>query len=55
MPPDQPTRGRYVARIEGVAGEAELTFSKTTPTLIIADHTEVPDSMRARVPSATTA
>jgi predicted GNAT family acetyltransferase len=41
-----PTRGRYVARIEGVEGEAELTFSRTSPTLIIADHTGAPDSMR---------
>jgi predicted GNAT family acetyltransferase len=42
----QPTRGRYVGRIEGVEGEAELTFSRTSPTLIIADHTFAPDSMR---------
>jgi predicted GNAT family acetyltransferase len=35
-----------VVRIDGVEGEAELTFSKTTPTLVIADHTLVPDSMR---------
>jgi len=26
--------------------EAELTYSVTTPTLIIADHTGVPDSLR---------
>lgn len=26
--------------------EAELTYSVTTPTLIIADHTGVPDSFR---------
>ncbi|MFO1455426.1 MAG: GNAT family N-acetyltransferase [Steroidobacteraceae bacterium] len=43
---DQPTRGRYVARMAGVAEEAELTFSKTSPTLVIADHTFVPDTMR---------
>lgn len=43
---DEPTRGRYVARMDGVAEEAELTFSKTSPTLVIADHTFVPDSMR---------
>lgn len=43
---DQPTRGRYVARMEGVAEAAELTFSKTTPTLVIADHTAVPETMR---------
>ncbi len=28
------------------AEEAELTYSVTTPTLIIADHTGVPDSFR---------
>ncbi|WP_309664327.1 GNAT family N-acetyltransferase [Tabrizicola sp.] len=38
------TRGRYVIRHNGA--EAELTYSVTTPTLIIADHTGVPDSLR---------
>lgn len=38
------TKGRYVIRQGGE--EAELTYSITTPTLIIADHTEVPDSFR---------
>ena len=38
------TRGRFVIR-RG-AEEAELTYSVTTPTLIIADHTGVPDSFR---------
>ena len=41
-----PTKGRYVARIDRVEGEAELTFSRTGPTLVIADHTFAPDSMR---------
>ena len=41
-----PTKGRYVGRMEGIEGEAELTFSRTSPTLIIADHTFAPDSMR---------
>lgn len=40
------TKGRYVARIPGVEGEAELTFSRAGPHLIIADHTGAPDSMR---------
>ena len=40
------TKGRYVARVEGVAGEAELTYSIASPTMIIADHTGVPDAMR---------
>ena len=38
------TKGRYVARIEGVEGEAELTFSRAGPHLIIADHTGAPCS-----------
>ena len=39
-----PTKGRYVIRRNGE--EAELTYSVTSPTLIIADHTAVPDSFR---------
>lgn len=39
-----PTKGRYVIRRDG--DEAELTYSITSPTLIIADHTGVPDSFR---------
>jgi len=39
-----PTKGRYVIRKDGE--EAELTWSVTSPTLIIADHTGVPDSFR---------
>ncbi len=38
------TKGRFVIRQDGA--EAELTYSITTPTLIIADHTGVPDSFR---------
>lgn len=43
---DTGTKGRYVATIDGVEGEGELTFSKASETLIIVDHTGVPDSMR---------
>lgn len=43
---DQGSKGRYVARIAGVEGEGELTLSKLSETLVIADHTAVPDSMR---------
>jgi len=43
---DTETKGRYVATIVGVEGEGELTFSKVSDTLIIVDHTGVPDSMR---------
>jgi predicted GNAT family acetyltransferase len=45
---DHPTRGRYVATIDGVDAEAELTFSRASDTLIIADHTSVPDAFRGR-------
>jgi uncharacterized protein len=38
------SKGRYVIRQNGE--EAELTYSITSPTLIIADHTSVPDSLR---------
>jgi uncharacterized protein len=40
------TSGRYVARIAGVDGEAELRFTVRGPSLISADHTEAPASMR---------
>lgn len=39
-----PTKGRYLIRRNDE--EAELTYSVTSPTLIIADHTGVPDSFR---------
>ena len=38
--------GRYVARIDAVAGEAELVFTKRSPEMISADHTFAPESMR---------
>jgi uncharacterized protein len=41
-----PEGGRYVARIAGVAGEGELTFTRLEPGRISADHTFAPDSMR---------
>ena len=43
---DQGSKGRYSATVDGIAEEAELTISKVSDTLIIADHTAVPDSMR---------
>ncbi|MEM1314410.1 MAG: GNAT family N-acetyltransferase [Pseudomonadota bacterium] len=42
---DQGSKGRYVLAGEGGA-EAEMTFSRASPTLIIIDHTGVPDAMR---------
>jgi predicted GNAT family acetyltransferase len=38
------SKGRYVIRQNG--DEAELTYSITSPVLVIADHTLVPDSFR---------
>ena len=37
-------KGRYSLRAS--AAEAELNYSITSPTLVIADHTLVPDAMR---------
>ncbi|HXF54579.1 MAG TPA: GNAT family N-acetyltransferase [Hyphomicrobiaceae bacterium] len=45
---EHPTRGRYVARMVGSEAEAELTYSRASPVLIIADHTGVPDAFRGR-------
>ena len=39
------TKGRYVLSTD--KGEAELTYSISSPSLIIADHTGVPESMRS--------
>jgi uncharacterized protein len=41
-----PHGGRYTARIAGVDGEGELTFTQLGPTRISADHTLSPESMR---------
>lgn len=40
------SKGRYVASVEGYAEPAELTYSRANATLIIVDHTGVPDSLR---------
>ena len=40
------TKGRYVARIVGTDGEAELTFTRRGPNMASADHTSAPESMR---------
>lgn len=45
---DGPTRGRYVATVDGVEAEAELIYSRASPTLIIADHTGVADVFRGQ-------
>lgn len=45
---DGSSKGRYVARVDGIDAEAELTYSRAGPTLIIADHTAVPDVFRGQ-------
>ena len=40
------SKGRYEARVESRDGIGELTFSRMSPTKIIADHTAVDDSLR---------
>ena len=39
-------QGRYAARIDGIEGEAEITFTVLAPDRISADHTDAPASMR---------
>ncbi|ACE92522.1 putative acetyltransferase protein [Rhizobium etli CIAT 652] len=38
--------GRYAAGVEG--HEAEMTYSRTSPKLVIIDHTAVPDALRGK-------
>ncbi|HET9694864.1 MAG TPA: GNAT family N-acetyltransferase [Steroidobacteraceae bacterium] len=38
--------GRWVAVVDG--HEAEMTYSRASPVLIIIDHTAVPDALRGR-------
>ena len=40
------SKGRYVARIPGSTEEAEMTFSRISPTRIIVDHTGVPEAFK---------
>lgn len=43
---DKTSGGRYRAVVDG--HEAEMTYSRATPELIILDHTGVPDALRGR-------
>lgn len=45
---DNGSKGRYVLRPEGASEEAELTYSRASDTLIIVDHTGVPDVFRGK-------
>ncbi len=38
--------GRYSVTVDG--HEAEMTYSRTSPSLIIIDHTGVPDALRGK-------
>ncbi len=40
--------GRYVARIEGIDAEGEITYTRRREGVISADHTGVPDAMAGR-------
>ncbi|MEC7764476.1 MAG: GNAT family N-acetyltransferase [Pseudomonadota bacterium] len=40
------TKGRFVAVVDG--HEAELTYSRASDTLIIADHTGVPEELKGK-------
>ena len=40
--------GRYVAQVEGLPGEAELTFVRVDPNVYVADHTLTPVPLRHR-------
>jgi hypothetical protein len=44
----QATHGRYVAKIEGFPGEAELSFSRPDPSIVSADHTGTPVALRGQ-------
>jgi len=43
---DHDTKGRFVTTIDG--HEAELTYSKLSPSRIIADHTGVPEALKGQ-------
>ncbi|MEM7730172.1 MAG: GNAT family N-acetyltransferase [Pseudomonadota bacterium] len=45
---DTETKGRIVAHVPGSDEEAEITFSKSSPSLVIVDHTGVPDALRGQ-------
>ena len=42
------TKGRYIARVADNDAVGELTYSKLGKDKVIADHTEVPESLRGR-------
>lgn len=45
---DGESKGRYVYRPDPAGPEAEMTFSKAGSSMMIIDHTEVPDDFRGQ-------
>lgn len=45
---DRPSGGRYVARIEGIDAEGEITFTWPRDGVISANHTGVPEAMAGK-------
>ena len=45
---DDGRHGRYVARIDGIDAEGEITFTHRGPGIISADHTGVPEAMAGK-------
>ena len=45
---DGETPGRYVARVDGIDAEGEITFTRPRPGVISANHTGVPDAMAGK-------
>ena len=43
---DYKTRGTYVATVPGIHGIARLNYKRERPGLIIAEHTELTESLR---------
>ena len=43
---DYGNAGRYLASVTGIEGQAELTWRKDGPGIIVADHTYAPIAMR---------
>ncbi|MEM1131219.1 MAG: GNAT family N-acetyltransferase [Pseudomonadota bacterium] len=42
------TKGKYLANAPGIAEAGELTTSKVSDTLLIVDHTYLPDTLRGK-------
>jgi predicted GNAT family acetyltransferase len=40
------SKGRYIARVKGVEGVGELTYTRRQPNLFSADHTGAPETLR---------